>query len=574
MEETVNRMDTSPFSGLGLKPVTLSDKATLSAYFNQLSEPLSDYTFSQLFTWSRALRIFWRTLDGHLCVFANGSGDLTMLLPPLGDGNAGRALASAYEIMDAYNAPLGTVDHGRVEYASEELLRRFDPHQIDASPLAVDYVYDTRHMIELTGGDLASKRQAKNRFMRNYAYSVQEYDRPRHVELCRNLLRCWKQYQDHQHEMEGSTNATKRAKESLASEAALEYAPELGFKGLVVYVRDHGPTGEQPLEGDGWAVRGFTFGELLGPKQASIVIEKTDLQVKGLAQFIFSEFCGRFWSQRAEINVGDDWGLETLAWTKMSYRPLRLMQKATFRRKQVVRVAVPTVSFVAPLVVPAASCADSVVVSTTHRVDPVVVKPMSEMAQTSMTANVLASHVPAEDGLVMPDAVVRRAMASDLPAAVSLEARCFHSYNLSKRQLRYLQKRSSAVFFVAEDCGQVVGEGISLIRRHKHGYSGRIYSLGVDPQSRGRHIGGRLLRAMIGELLARGARRIYLEVESTNEVACQLYERNGFRRIGTLKDYYGAGRDGVHMVYEASGVPPSTEAPSSSNAGAQVGLTG
>ena len=75
-------MDEDPFSPWGLRPVELSDAHALGRYFASLAEPLSDYTFSQLFTWRNSLRILWKELRGHLCVFANGTGDLTLLLPP------------------------------------------------------------------------------------------------------------------------------------------------------------------------------------------------------------------------------------------------------------------------------------------------------------------------------------------------------------------------------------------------------------------------------------------------------------------------------------------------------------
>jgi hypothetical protein len=77
-------MGSDPCAGYGLRPVELPDRAALDPYVASLAEPLSDYTFSQLYTWSRSLRIAWRVLAGHLCVFANGTGDLTLLMPPLG----------------------------------------------------------------------------------------------------------------------------------------------------------------------------------------------------------------------------------------------------------------------------------------------------------------------------------------------------------------------------------------------------------------------------------------------------------------------------------------------------------
>lgn len=511
----------TPLSGYGLKPVRLRDQATLNAYFQSLTEPLSDYTFSQLYTWGNSLRIYWTEIDGQLCVFANGTGDLTLLMPPIGTGDPSRALASAYQIMDDYNAAHGVIDRGRVEYVSEELLGRFEHANLDVRPMGTDYLYDVRKMIDLPGGDLASKRQAKNRFARNYEYRVEAYDPGKHLEGCQRLLGLWKAHQDASRVADPGINAIKRQKESLAAGLSLESGAELGLKGLVVYVNDmkernsadggSDPADAEPpqrsdcllTDADGFAIRGFTFGEMLGPNQSSITIEKTDLSVKGLAQFIFSEFCRSHWSDRPLVNVGDDWGLETLAWTKMSYRPVKLLQKYMLKRQAPVAVAVTA---------------------------------------------------PSDDEAAQ-GATVRAAQAADVAAAVELEQACFSAYSLSKRQLQYLQRAPSAVFVVAEQAGKVVGEGISLVRQHKRRGralppTGRIYSLAVSKECRGQRIGQRMLQAMIDGLVVRGVRRIYLEVEQDNGPAISLYERFGFRSIGTLPEYYGAGRHGVHMMYE------------------------
>src|SRR5258707_1370926 len=164
-EETVtcmsNPMDAeSSFGSLsgyaeqnGLRPVTLADQPTLNAYFQSLARPLSDYTFSQLFSWRNSLRILWRELEGHLCVFANGTGDLTLLLPPIGDTGSDRALAASWALMDGYNAAHRVPERSRVEYASAELLARFDRARLNVQPMGTDYVYNLQRMIDLAGGD-------------------------------------------------------------------------------------------------------------------------------------------------------------------------------------------------------------------------------------------------------------------------------------------------------------------------------------------------------------------------------------------------------------------------------------
>jgi ribosomal-protein-alanine N-acetyltransferase len=212
------------------------------------------------------------------------------------------------------------------------------------------------------------------------------------------------------------------------------------------------------------------------------------------------------------VNVGDDWGLETLAWTKMSYRPVRMLQKFVLRKAGVASVALT---------------------------------PGPAVPVPNAIESTPAPAAPAET-------TVRPALKDDVAAAVELEQACFagNTFSLTKRQLQYLQRRPSAVFLVAEQGGRVVGEGISLVRQHKKGLSGRVYSLAVSGTHRGQKIGQKLLSSMVDALAARGVARVYLEVEEGNGPAVALYERFGFRRIGSLPDYYGAGKAGLHMMYE------------------------
>jgi ribosomal-protein-alanine acetyltransferase len=493
-------MDDDPFSGLGLRPVELADRPVLNSFFASLSEPLSDYTFSQLYTWRNSLRILWKMIRGHLCVFANGTGDLTLLMPPIGDTGSDSALAEAFELMDTYNRRRGVLDRSRVEYVSAELLSRFNHAGLSVQPMGADYVYETSRMIDLAGGDLASKRQAKNRFMRNYTYRVESYVASAHRDGCVALLDQWKIHQDAQHLEESNASAVKRSKESIATALCLDTAEELGLKGMVVYVGDASAN---------WSLKAFTFGEHLGRDQSSITIEKTDLEAKGLAQFIFSEFCRQNWADRPLVNVGDDWGLETLAWTKQSYRPVKLLQKYAVRK--------------VAAVVSAPSIAPSIV-------------PLEPAAQSFPTP--------------IAEPIIRAARREDVSVAMEMEQTAFTSFALSRRQLQYHQQRDSSIFLVAEQAERVVGDGIALVRQHKTGVSGRIYSLVVRSDCRGQRIGGKLLNAMLTELSAKGVRRVYLEVEQSNEPALKLYERFGFRRIGTLPNYYGADQHAIHMMHE------------------------
>lgn len=62
---------------------------------------------------------------------------------------------------------------------------------------------------------------------------------------------------------------------------------------------------------------------------------------------------------------------------------------------------------------------------------------------------------------------------------------------------------------------------------------GRIYMIGVDPDHRGRGFGRMILTAGLIHLKSKGVELVELTVDSTNHVACALYEAIGFRKWAT-----------------------------------------
>jgi hypothetical protein len=109
----------------------------------------------------------------------------------------------------------------------------------------------------------------------------------------------------------------KRTKEIAATADAMRHAGAMGLAGMVLFADDQ--------------LVGFTLGEYLSKDTCSILIEKTDRRFAGSAQYIFSEFCRQYWSDTKWCNVGDDWEIPSLAWTKQSYRPAMRIPKWVVR---------------------------------------------------------------------------------------------------------------------------------------------------------------------------------------------------------------------------------------------------
>jgi [ribosomal protein S18]-alanine N-acetyltransferase len=130
--------------------------------------------------------------------------------------------------------------------------------------------------------------------------------------------------------------------------------------------------------------------------------------------------------------------------------------------------------------------------------------------------------------------IIRPMARSDIPAVAELEAEIYPQ-PWSPRVFFDELAMNSRSYVVALDGGEtVVGYGgLLLVEEDAH-----ITTVAVDPRTRGKHIGTRLMVALVDSALDAGARHLTLEVRVTNAVAQGLYERFGFDPVGRRKNYY------------------------------------
>lgn len=132
--------------------------------------------------------------------------------------------------------------------------------------------------------------------------------------------------------------------------------------------------------------------------------------------------------------------------------------------------------------------------------------------------------------------MIRPANLSDIDALSALEARCFSSDRISRRQWRYLLSKARAQTLVAEEAGTLIGDVLLLYNRATS--VARLYSIAVAAQARGRGIGRTLVVA--AERAARDQGRAYmrLEIRRDNVASINLFRSLGYREFGVLDDYY------------------------------------
>lgn len=504
-------------SAITRSPVTLADRALFNCAFAQLGEPISDTTFAISLGWCVPLEMTYAVIEEHLCLFSEADGDMSMMLPPLAltraaDDRLGACIEKCFALMDEANGP-GATNRSRIEYVSDEMLmriRRFERMPMSATPMPGDYVYPCRAMIELAGGDLKGKRKLRNRFERENADFAVGPITGADIEECKALLLHWRTSADERHEGEANerligTDVLRKRDEHFTL-CLLDNLDTLGLESMLVRA--------------GGRLVGFTIGERLTPDQAVIYVEKTDPDVSGTPQFIFSRFCETCFADVGEINVGDDWGIEALRYTKTSYRPSRMISKNILTRQ-----AVAEVNAVEPMTVRSLHSATS----------PVNLQRIAVPTQT----------IQSGDDRTVTIRPARRGDAIDL---VEIEVGAFpEDDRFSVRQIRRLIDNPRAIVLAAECDGRVVGWSVALIRSHRRWRSGRIYGVAVAGRYKGRGIGRALIASSIEHMSAAGIDRVYLEVRTGNTPAIALYESLGFEAIALLADYYGDGAHGMRM---------------------------
>lgn len=140
---------------------------------------------------------------------------------------------------------------------------------------------------------------------------------------------------------------------------------------------------------------------------------------------------------------------------------------------------------------------------------------------------------------------IRPGRMSDLERLCALEAASFTGDRLSRARLKHWLGADNGSLLVAVERGHVLGYGLVIFRRDSS--AGRIYSIAVDPATRGRGVATALMAALEAAAGSRGGLEVRLEVASRNAPAISLYRRCGYEEFGRRRGYYENGDTAVRM---------------------------
>jgi hypothetical protein len=266
--------------------------------------------------WRDFFKYFWTVIERQLCLFAKSADGLFMPLPPIGKSITESAVLRCFQLMDTINSNRAV---SRIEDLDAQHIPFFEKMGFTIKLKEQEYLYSREQLVGMAGDEYKSKRWAYNRFVRDMAVKKIRMESYRLSDQndCKELHTRWKERRGLKH-INGTDRRTMDRQTDLLLMEDASSAHGRVFKDFMAM----GLTGRiVRLDGN---IAAYTFGYPLKPDTFCILLEVADLEMTGLATYLFREFCREMTEYRTIHAMGDS-GLERLRKAKLSYRPSQIL---------------------------------------------------------------------------------------------------------------------------------------------------------------------------------------------------------------------------------------------------------
>jgi hypothetical protein len=278
-----------------LKEITIEDKKTFDEYLNRYPQEISEMTFTNFFVWRKSKEHKFTIFEGHLLVSGKN-----FFYQPVGPGPE--------KIIEKILNEFPNASFERVEKKIADKL--VDKFKVTAQEDMYDYVYNTQELVELKGNKFEPKR--------NLAKQCEKME-PEVCGLDDDTVHHFFELQDKWFNLKTCEIDHPLTHENEAIVEALKYHNELNLSGACVHKHD--------------MIVGFAIGEKLNDNTFVEHFEKADTNFKGIYQFVLREFCKSIPNEFTFLNREQDLGIVGLKKAKMSYNPVRMVEKFRIENK-------------------------------------------------------------------------------------------------------------------------------------------------------------------------------------------------------------------------------------------------
>ena len=297
--------------------INIENRQILEEYLNGYEYKTSGLSFSALYMWRDINRFSYDIIGDYMCISGVSHLELEdgiilpFMFPPLtrtGGYDKDSLRETIYKAKKHFEKAGQPFSLRLVPFHLMEIIKEACPEICfrDDRP-NYDYIYSTQELIDLKGRAFHGKKNHLNYFKRTYDY---EY-----VELSSDMA---------DDAMEFISEFNKR-KEVPAHEMAMLKMEEEAMDDVLRNIEKVGySAGAILIDGK---IEAIAIGGKLGKNTITEHVEKANVNFRGLYQAINNEFCKNVAAKAKYINREEDMGIPNLRKAKLSYNPVKLLEK-------------------------------------------------------------------------------------------------------------------------------------------------------------------------------------------------------------------------------------------------------
>jgi len=297
--------------------ITLEDREFLESYLNGFDYKASGLSYTSLFMWREINAFSWKQIGDYLCITGadnlDPAMDDTFMFPPLtctGSYDPAGLRDAILEAKEEFEANDRLFAMKLVPFHMLDILAEAFPGGLiyEADRPNYDYIYDTKDLIELAGRAYHSKKNHLNYFLANYEY---EYGKMT-PEMAGDAMEFIREFNERK-DLEDPHERILLEFEERAMRDVFLNLDTVGYLSGVIRI--------------GGKIEAISIGGKLGTKTVTVHVEKANTNYRGLYQAINNEFCKAMASNVKRINREEDMGIPGLRKAKLSYKPVKFVEK-------------------------------------------------------------------------------------------------------------------------------------------------------------------------------------------------------------------------------------------------------
>jgi hypothetical protein len=292
------------------KEINLDAKRDLDPYFDLVDYEACEYCFSTLYMWQHVYKTGYHIGDDFAVLVGEYEGDSFSILPLAKKDKLPEVVDFVLNFFEKHKKKIflrGITDEV-VDFLKEKYAGKFE--YIEERDL-FDYVYDAEALRTLKGRKNQKKRNHINYFLKEYEgrheYRLLGKD---DFDACLKLLKDWEASKEESDDFDDSMDDEYAGIKKIFDD----------FDVLNDRVKVFGIFVDGKLDA-------FSIGEYLNSNMALIHVEKANPDIRGLYPFINQQFLVSEFPDVEFVNREEDMGIEGLRKAKLSYHPIRFVEK-------------------------------------------------------------------------------------------------------------------------------------------------------------------------------------------------------------------------------------------------------